>query len=327
MGALGRKQRLGTVVGVAVIAVGLIGAGCSSGDEQPAADEAQDGPAMLVVDSRDYEVLGAFDLADQQPRVELSLTLFAPPDADGSFAEGDLGLWTSPDPAAVGATATEGDPRTRVTVRNRLEALVETGAGNSGAQAVSWTERPDLGVSLVSTSLSPEHMQAATEAVVLDADTGAVSLAQPPGGLEEVRSVTGDQITSDLWSVWVPAGATDTLAVRYVPVEPGPETVDVITFTVGDESAVDDLLAHFRYLRPQAASTQVGDRDVWLAESDGFAMAMWSESETTVALASMDSSGQPPSDLIDDIRPATADERDTLLESSTDDTGDTGDTP
>lgn len=321
-----------TTAGLVVAAAMVVGAtACSSDDDDTdrdrddPGDDAQVGPELLVLDSpgTGLEPAPAYDLGEQQG-FELSMELFGDPGADDWFAGGDLSIWTSPQPEALSATeAPEGttDPRERITIRRGTQAFLQEGSRAADASAaaasnaLAWSERPDLGVAVVSASLSTGELTAAAETVEIGAG-GSVTLAEPPAGLEPVASITGTQVASPLWYVWLPDG-TSGLALRYLPVDPGPGSVDLVSFDLDDPADADDLLAYLRYRRLDTAPTPVdiGDREVWLSETSDLAMAFWTESPSTAVLLSVESppEGTSVEDLIADVRPATSDERDELV--------------
>ncbi len=318
---------------VLVLVTGTAGAGCSSSDDDSddgAGDKDDAGGselALMVLDNPDLELepSPATDL-DELDQFGLSMALFGDPDAELWFADGDLSIWTSPQPEAVSATPLPegaGDLREQVTIRDGTTAYVQAGATDAGASpaestnAVAWSEEPDLGVAVVSTSLTTDELVDVAEAVEIS-DQGDVALAEPPAGLEEVASIAGDQVTTPLWYVWKPAG-TPALAVRYQPIAPGPPSVDLVTFTVDDPDEADELLAYFRYRWPDAIPTDIGDREVWLTDTDGLSMAFWSESPDAAVLLSAESPPAPIADLVADVRVASPSERDDMTVEPPDD--------
>jgi hypothetical protein len=333
MGTLRRRRRVATAA-LAVIVIGLSIVGCSSDDDsdEGAGDTVDDErPALMVLDGTDLglEPSPTTDL-DGLDRFGLSMALFGDPDAELWFADGDLSIWTSPTPEAVSATplpAGAGDRSEQVTIRDDATAFVQAGSSDAGAppteatSAVAWAEQPDLGVAVVSTSLTTDELVDVAEAVEISGE-GEVTLAEPPAGLDEVASIAGDQVSTPLWYVWKPTD-TPALAVRYQPIEPGPQSVDLVTFTVDDPADADELLAYFRYRRPDATPTDIGGReDVWLTDAgpdDGLAMAFWTESPGTAVLLSATSLTVPIADLVADVRAASEGQFDDMTVEAPDD--------
>jgi hypothetical protein len=251
---------------------------------------------------------------------------------DDPFAEADLGVWSSSDPAAVGALESEQDEqRHTTTVRGHEAFIARSGAddmlNDDGATEIAWAECDDLGISLRSHRYSLDELVSLAEMLRVDED----GVGLEPGAADDLAEVLALPSVAWMGPADLPAG-TGLRTVTYydapVPNELGFDdaTYSVHALTAGDRAAAEVLRTLYRFDHPGARRVQREGHDAlrYPHPSDlGRFDVFWMDSPTVAVIVSgynTDGGGLAGGGLeagtlalAEALRPATPDEAADLL--------------
>lgn len=235
--------------------------------QAPPPTPAPDERAMLVAEGPGNQTIASDGTDDVEGRVSVVLYGDGDPEVEDPFADRDLGVWFSDDPALLGAEESEIDDQRHTTTVRGHEAFVARSSSDDmrnskGAAEVSWVECDNLAISLRSHSFPVDELVSIAEQLHV-AGSGVVIEPGSTGGIDEVLSIPGvDWLgTADL-----PAGPGVRHMTYFGYPGLGGGNYGVDTFTFGDEAGVEVLRTLFRFDHPGARQETVRGREALVYE-------------------------------------------------------------